>query len=448
MPLAKIAAHESIPVRTLRRWVARYREHGVEGLEQKPRCDKGRRRKISADLADLVTACALQKPRLPVQAIQRKIAVIAGHQQVAAPTYSVVYDIIRRLDPALLTLAHAGNRAYREKYELIHRREAAAPNELWQADHALLDLQLLNAKGEPARPWLTVIIDDYSRAVAGYCLSFDAPCAVRTALALRQAVWRKDNPAWQICGIPEALYADNGSDFTSEHIEQACISLKIRMVHSLPGRPQGRGRIERLFLTITQELLTGLPGYAPGNQPASPPQLRLNEFAELLEGFLVDQYHRQPHSATGVAPVARWNGGGFLPRMPDSLEQLDGLLLQIVKPRKVQRDGIRFQGMRYIDTTLAAFVGESVEILYDPRDLAEIQVYFQGEFLCRAVCQDIAGNVLGMEDIRQARQQQKAGLRRQITAARSVISAAAQPDTPPDISKPSVPVRRLKLYRQ
>ena len=59
--------------------------------------------------------------------------------------------------------------------------------------------------------------------------------------------------------------------------------------------------------------------------------------------------------------------------MPDSLEQLDMLLVHVPKPRKVLRDGIRLMGRRYVEPTLAAFVGEQVEAVYDPRDLTEIQ---------------------------------------------------------------------------
>ena len=58
----------------------------------------------------------------------------------------------------------------------------------------------------PAKPWLTVVLDDYSRAVAGYFLTFDAPSALNTSLALRQAIWRKDDPHWHVCGIPQTLY--------------------------------------------------------------------------------------------------------------------------------------------------------------------------------------------------------------------------------------------------
>ena len=63
--------------------------------------------------------------------------------------------------------------------------------------------------------------------------------------------------------------------------------------------------------------------------------------------------------------------------MPDSLEQLDLLLLTVAKARKVHPDGIHFLGLRYLDPTLAAFVGETVTVRYDPRDVAEIRV-FQG----------------------------------------------------------------------
>lgn len=128
-----------------------------------------------------------------------------------------VFYIARGLPRDLLTLAHDGTKAYSEAFELIHRREAAGPNAMWQADHSPLDILLVRPGAEPAKPWLTVVLDDYSRAVAGYFLSFDPPCTRHTALALRQAIWRKDDPRRHVCGIPEMLYTDHGSDFTSRH---------------------------------------------------------------------------------------------------------------------------------------------------------------------------------------------------------------------------------------
>src|SRR5262249_62051086 len=84
-----------------------------------------------------------------------------------------------------------------------------------QADHSELDLFVTEGSGPPRKPWLTVILDDYSRAVAGYALYLSDPSTIQTALALRQAIWRKAQPGWHLCGIPQVLYSDHGSDFTS-----------------------------------------------------------------------------------------------------------------------------------------------------------------------------------------------------------------------------------------
>jgi transposase InsO family protein len=203
---------------------------------------------------------------------------MAGERGWPAPSYGTVRSIVVSLDPGLVTLALDGPAGYRDRFELVFRREARAANAIWQADHTQLDVMILDA-GQPARPWLTVILDDFSRAVAGYAVNLAAPSALQTALALRQAIWRKPDPAWTVCGLPEVLYSDHGSDFKSHHLEQVAADLRIQLINSTAGVPQGRGKIERLFGTITTELLPQLPGYLPpsGAGPPSPPRLSLAE---------------------------------------------------------------------------------------------------------------------------------------------------------------------------
>ena len=87
-----------------------------------------------------------------------------------------------------------------------------------------------------------MIEDDHSRAVAGYAVNLCAPSALTTALAFRQAIWRKPWPGWHVFGIPEAFHVDHGSDFTSAHLEQVMADLKIRAYFSLPGSPAGGAR--------------------------------------------------------------------------------------------------------------------------------------------------------------------------------------------------------------
>src|SRR6478609_9615727 len=158
---------------------------------------------------------------------------------------------------------------------------------------------------------------------------------MQTALALRQAVWRKADPAWQVCGLPAVLYSDHGGDFTSDHIAQVCADVKVQLVHSTQGRPRGRGKVERLFGTITTELLPALPGHIPpGNhgKPVTEPALTVSQLDAAVGRYIVDTYHQRVHPEIGQPPAGRWAAGDWLPRMPVSVEALDLLLLTMATP--------------------------------------------------------------------------------------------------------------------
>jgi putative transposase len=138
-----------------------------------------------------------------------------------------VYAVVRKIDPSLVTLAHEGTRAYCESFDLVHRREAEAPNAIWQADHSELDILVNDEKGNPRKPWLTIILDDHSRAAAGYFLSFHAPSAFQTALALRQAIWRKTVPAWNVNGTGALTSAPELQRWSSQSEDTIHIKMMI-----------------------------------------------------------------------------------------------------------------------------------------------------------------------------------------------------------------------------
>lgn len=455
IPLARVACDRGLALRTARRWSAQYRREGLAGLVRKGRSDRGKRR-LSDTLRHAIEGLALNKPPLSAASIHRQAITLAERLGEEVPGYDAVYRLVRDLDPGLVTLAHEGTKAYTEAFDLIHRHEAIAPNAVWQADHTELDIWLKDRRGQPEKPWLTIVLDDYSRAVAGYALSFSAPSSIQTALALRQAIWRKGRPGWQVCGIPGILYSDHGSDFTSHHLEQVAADLKIRLVNSMVGRPRGRGKIERFFESVSQILLPRLPGYAPaGTAPKA--GLTLAEMIAQLEHFLVDEYHNKIHTTTGFKPHERWTSGGFLPRMPDSLEQLDLLLLTVPKTRRVHPDGIRFSGLRYIDSLLAAYVGEEVLLRYDPRDITEIRAFHEGRFICRAVCQELAGETVPLREVIRARERRRRELRRTIQDRRKAVESLLEvrrggvtestgEGTQEVVSDPPKPVRTLKRY--
>ena len=120
------------------------------------------------------------------------------------------------------------------------RFEAEGRNELWTGD--ALHGPLIDGR----KTFLFAFIDDHSRLLAGYRWAtredvLNASRALRLGIAAR--------------GLPEAVYVDNGSPFVSGQLLRACARLGIRLIHSRPGRPEGRGKIERFFRTVREQFL-------------------------------------------------------------------------------------------------------------------------------------------------------------------------------------------------
>jgi putative transposase len=172
-PLIRAAADVGVPERTVRRWLAAYRDGGLPALARRPRSDRGARR-MPPDLKLLTEGLALRRPPPTTTTVHRQVASVAREQGWPVPSYAAVYDVVRSIDPAMAVLAHEGSKRYREVFDLVYLREAGKPNEIWQADHTLLDLWVVTPSGKPARPWLTIIEDDHSRAVAGYAVNLGA----------------------------------------------------------------------------------------------------------------------------------------------------------------------------------------------------------------------------------------------------------------------------------
>ena len=80
---------------------------------------------------------------------------------------------------------------------------------------------------------------------------------------------------------------------------RACASLGIRLVHSRPGQPAGRGKIERAFRTVRDQFLVEI---GSGRELDDLAQLNT-----LFTAWVETVYHRRTHSETGQAPFDRWS---------------------------------------------------------------------------------------------------------------------------------------------
>jgi len=252
--------------------------------------------------------------------------------------------------------------------EAFGRFQAAAVNEIWTAD-------LMNGPPVAGRAChLAAIIDDNSRFLPGYQF-IRRPDAVRFAAVLRAAIARH--------GIPEVLYCDNGSCFADESLARTCAVLGIKLVHGQPGRPMGRGKIERAFETIQQQF--GVEVTGDEAHPARRPVTGLDELNDLLDRWVRVVYHARVHSETGETPQARYAAAGP-PARPDPVLLREAFRWSAV--RLVRKTAtVALEGNVYsVDPFLA---GRKVELVFDPFDLTELDVYWQGRKVGRAVPQVI-----------------------------------------------------------
>ncbi len=88
---------------------------------------------------------------------------------------------------------------------------------------------------------------------------------------------------------------------------------------------------------------------------------------------------------------------------------------------------------------LAAYVGETVTVRYDPRDAAELRVYHHDQYLCRAIAPELAADTVTLQQLQLARTARRRQLKQQLRERRSLVDALPADDRhlPPPTSAPA-----------
>jgi putative transposase len=324
---------------TLDRWIQQWRQGGFDALVPSPRQSQPR---TPPEVMELAVALKKENPARSAAQVQRILRAQAGW----APDERTLQRMFVRTGLTSLTAP--------EQAQAFGRFEASRPNEIWTGD-ALHAIRLAGRK-----TYLFAFIDDHSRAVMAARFGF-AEDAIRLAAALR--------PALASRGVPEWIYVDNGSAFVDAWLLRACAKLGVKLVHSQPGRPQGRGKIERFFRTVRGQFLAELTEQRAAQLSG------LAELNRLFTAWTETVYHVREHSETGAPPLARWEAGGPFPvPPPPALAEA----FRWSERRKVSKTAlVSMHGNRYqVDPALA---GRSVELVFDPFDLTVLSVRYGGK---------------------------------------------------------------------
>lgn len=318
---------------TLDRWIRAYRQGGFDALVPAPR----RPTKGTPKRLELAVALRREQPARTAAQIHRIILEVEGD----APSARTIQRHLRAVG-----LPWRGS----EVAKALGRFEAEARNELWTGD--ALHGPLIDGR----RTFLFCFIDDHSRLLAGYRWAtredvLNASGALRAGIAAR--------------GVPKAVYVDNGSPFVSGQLLRACAVLGIRLIHSTPGRPEGRGKIERVFRTVRDQVLVELEDRPPAS---------LEDLNRIFQSWVEQVYHRRVHSETGQTPLERFLAAGG-PSRPSEASLTEAFRWS--ERRTVSKTGtVGLHGNTYeVDPELA---GRQVDLVFDPFELTEVQVRLDG----------------------------------------------------------------------
>jgi putative transposase len=327
---------------TLDRWIRAWRAGGFDALVPSPRQSSPR---LPYEIIEMALALKRENPERTAAQVRRILRAQLG--------WAPGERTLQRYFADNLVLS-----AERPAAAVFGRFEATGPNELWTGD------ALHGPRVGGRKTYLFAFLDDHSRAVVGHRFGF-AEDTVRLAAALR--------PALASRGVPRGVYVDNGSAFVDAWLLRACAKLGIRLVHSTPGRPQGRGKIERLFRTVREQFLVEISG-EPDDQTGRHHVADLLELNRLFTAWVETVYHRQVHSETGAAPLARWAAGGPF-ALPTPAALAEAFLWEerrsVTKTATVSLHGNLYQ----VDPELA---GRRVELVFDPFELTRIEVRVAG----------------------------------------------------------------------
>lgn len=411
-------------VRTVQRLVKQYQSEGLAALSDTSRGDKGQHR-IDPFWEDFIIKTYTQGNKGSKRMSRKQVALRVEAKGLELgrddyPSYRTVYRILNPIIERKEEKKTARSIGWRSSSLSLKTRagqdlSVEYSNHVWQCDHTLVDLLLVDRHGVLiGRPWLTTVIDTYSRCIMGINLGFDAPSSQVVALALRHAILPKHYGSeyslhceWGTFGTPQHFYTDGGKDFRSNHLSQ--VSVQLGFVCHLRDRPSEGGIVEQPFGTLNTELFSTLPGYTGSNVQQRPKEaekeasLTLRELDRLLVRYICDRYNQSIDAHLGdQSRFQRWEAGLLAAPPPLSERELDICLMKEAR-RRIARGGyVNFQNLTYRGEHLTGYAGESVVLRYDPRDITTILIYRREkdkeEFLARAFALDLEAEELSLDE--------------------------------------------------
>jgi transposase InsO family protein len=340
---------EEISERTLRRWIASYKEKGFDGLLRRERSDKGISKSIEPEVLELAGQMRRELPRrsagLICELLERE-----GHKAARST-----------LERHLRQSGLSGRQLSAEAKEggATRRFVRIGRNTLWQSDVKYGPyLPCAENPEKKFRTYLLVIIDDATRLVVHGEFYADQKLPILED-GLRKAILRY--------GAPKSIYVDNGKIFTSTWLCLACAQLNIRRLKARPYSPEAKGKVERFNRTV-ENFLAELSLQKVDT---------LAELNRLFGAWLSEGYNNKPHSALKNRTPCEVFASDTTPLRFKTMEALAEAFLHEAE-RSVDKTGcLSLEGRTY--DAGAEWRRKKVTVRFDPFCLDKLQLWYEGK---------------------------------------------------------------------
>jgi len=348
----QICKTSGLSERTIRRYLEQYRIESFEGLKPKGFSGKIKNEAIPSHL--LEQAILLRK-EAPTRSVAQIIQILEW-EGLAKPGQLKRSTLQEKLTERGYSSRQM--RLYSQTGIAARRFQKRHRNQLWQSDIKFGPYLPIGPNGMKKQVYLVAIIDDATRFIlhGAFYPTLDSRIIED---AFRNAI--------QKYGVPDAVYFDNGKQYRTKWMSRTCSKLGTRLIYAKPYSAESKGKVER-FNRVVDSFL----GEAAIEKPNS-----LDRLNELFQVWLSECYQNKAHSSLGenISPETAFRSDKKVLRFIDP-DKLANAFLHC-ETRKVDKSGcISFMDQKY--EVGLSFIGRQVDVVYDPADLDELTIEYEG----------------------------------------------------------------------
>lgn len=318
------------------------------------------------------------------------------------PSQKTFRKTIRMLNQYDVVLAREGKRAAYEhetfywRLEMETPRHGERPFDIAHIDHTQLDIQLGDRLFgiQYERPWLSVMLDAYSRKVLAFWITFDPPSYHSCMMLIKRCVQ-------QYSRIPRVIVFDGGAEFDGIYLETLLAFLKTTKKSRAKSKARFGSVLERFFGTSNTQLIHNLSGNTqatktprtcvPSHDPKALCAWTLQSFTNCFANWITQVYEKSPHKSLGTSPSQVFAMGlqdlGMRTHKHITYNREFELLCMptsktgLAKIDRVKGINLNYQNYWCNEFTDPALSGKKVPVRFDPDNATHAFVYILGRWV-------------------------------------------------------------------